>query len=68
MIPKEYRATRHLGTFYYAGGSLSGVSCGHRHATVRAALVCQRRMAREVSTKIVIYMAHLGMLPGKPLG
>jgi len=58
----KQRARRHLGTYYYIGTLMSYESCGHKHATVRAALKCRKKFK-----KPLVFMAHLGLLPARIL-
>lgn len=65
MTPKALRPVRHLGTFYYAAPLLSTRTCGHKHATVRAAMKCKRLFP--AASKPRIFEALFGRLPAKPL-
>jgi len=57
------RAKRHLGTYYYIGTLMGYATCGHKHATVRAALKCKSKPTKNPR----VFMAHLGLLPAKIL-
>lgn len=61
---KTERAKRHLGTYYYVGVLLGNATCGHKHATARAAVKCKR------TTTFInprIFVALHGRLPAKIL-
>jgi len=60
------RATRHNGTFYFVGTLLGAQTCGHRHATVRAAQPCRRRWQRQYRN-VRVFEAHFGHLPARIL-
>lgn len=68
MRGMKQRATRHLGTYYFTGGLLSHITCGHKHATARGAIDCRWKLRRKGQAKnFRIFMAHLGLLPAKIL-
>ncbi len=62
VIKPQPRAARYLGTYYYAGPLLGIGTCGHKHATVRAAMKCKRKFKDPR-----IYAAWNGRLPASIL-
>lgn len=68
MTAKRERAKRYHGTYYYVGTLLGVITCGHKHATARAAQACRAKWEREHQNDDVrTFMATFGMLPGKIL-
>ena len=64
-VPRSLRARRHNGTYYYAGSVRVASSCGHKHATARAALECCGREFLHFPG-VTVFEATNGMLPAKP--
>ncbi len=60
MKSLKERTKRHMGTYYFAGPLLGIGWCGHKHATVRAAMKCKRDW---VNPRIFV-VTH-GMLPAR---
>jgi hypothetical protein len=60
------RGARHDGTYYFVGTLVGSVTCGHKHATVRATQACRRRWQRQYRN-VRVFEAHLGILPARIL-